>query len=1338
MMLRALPLYAPRSGLRISAGRIDGSLFGRLRIHDLALADPAGVFARAPLVDLDWRPFDLIDHRLDVRAVTVPDAVVLRRPHLRPSADRRVLPDIDIVVGRLRIDRLVFAAPVAGVAGALAVAGTADIRSGRALVDLSADAAGGGDHARLHLDARPDRDRLDLDARVEAAAGGIVGRLLGLGAPLDLRVGGAGQWSAWNGHAVARLGTASLADLAIAAHAGRFAVSGRVAPSLLLKATAARLAGPAMTLRLDARLADRTVTATLAAASPAVQLTAAGTIDFGDERFDHVIVDAHLLRPAVANPRLGGRDIRLAAKVGGSFVAPVVDYALTAPVLNWGATGFDTFRASGSIAAGHRPLVIPVTATAARVTNVGADIAPLLARLQVTGPLTLDHGSLASDRLIVRTARIDGIATVRLRLADGDYGVGFDGRLPRYAVGTIGVADVTTQLRATPSAPGGGTRVTGTVRAVATRLDSGFFQKLFGGLPVLTTGVEVAPDLSMRFAGLKIAGPALTIAGGGTRAPDASVRLTGAGVSRDYGPASVVIAGPLDQPVVDVALARPGLGIGLAAVTAHVTPAGTGWEVAAQGASSFGRAGAHATIRDTATGSTIDLGATAAGITARGVLVPTDAGPVTGRLALTGNGLGGTVVLAAAGTDQRADVALTATDAKLPMATVGRGTASAAIVFGDAMSITGRFAGSGIRLGGMTLTSASGSVVDDRGRGHAALAVGGIAGTPFTAGATLQLTPDRLDLRAEATIDGKHVTLDHPARIDRDGATWRLAPVTLVTPDGRATLAGSYGDVLAVDARLDNLGLGLLGAVERDLDFGGHLSGSIAFTVPAGGSPVGKASLRVAGLTRAGLAATSLPIDVGINAAIGATGASARAVIARGGTALGRVQADLRLDPAVGALSDRLLAAPLFAQARYTGPAQALWLLGGVEAIDVRGPLVIAVDIAGRLGNPSLSGTVRASGGRFENTTLGTVIDNVEIDSRFAGSRLDLTRFAGTVGKDGRISGTGNIDLSAEGGFPIDLRLQLDNAQMLNRDDLRATASGGLRLQSDRSGGRITGKLTIARARYRLGRAGGADVPVVAVTERNVELLGRTAPRTARPTPWLLDVAATATKGVQVIGLGLDSEWRGDIHLGGPATQPDLTGRVRLVRGDYDFSGKRFTLTRGDLRFAGGNPPDPVIDVAAENTSSGFTAQLSLTGTGLHPEIKFGSTPSLPEDEVLSRVLFGTSITTLSAPEALQLAGALASLRSGKSTVLNPIDAVRKGLRIDRLRILPADITTGRKTSIAAGQYIGRRLYVELSTDAQGYSASAIEVALSRSLSILSDVATLGGTSVNLRLKKDY
>jgi translocation and assembly module TamB len=72
------------------------------------------------------------------------------------------------------------------------------------------------------------------------------------------------------------------------------------------------------------------------------------------------------------------------------------------------------------------------------------------------------------------------------------------------------------------------------------------------------------------------------------------------------------------------------------------------------------------------------------------------------------------------------------------------------------------------------------------------------------------------------------------------------------------------------------------------------------------------------------------------------------------------------------------------------------------------------------------------------------------------------------------------------------------------------------------------------------------------------------------------------------------------------------------------------------------------------------------------------------------------------------------------------------------LRILPADVTTGQGTSVAAGKYIGRRTYVELVTDGQGYSATNVEFQITRWLSLLSSVSTVGRQSVNVRVSKDY
>jgi len=87
---------------------------------------------------------------------------------------------------------------------------------------------------------------------------------------------------------------------------------------------------------------------------------------------------------------------------------------------------------------------------------------------------------------------------------------------------------------------------------------------------------------------------------------------------------------------------------------------------------------------------------------------------------------------------------------------------------------------------------------------------------------------------------------------------------------------------------------------------------------------------------------------------------------------------------------------------------------------------------------------------------------------------------------------------------------------------------------------------------------------------------------------------------------------------------------------------------------------------------------------------------------------------------------------------LNPINALRKAIGLDRLRILPADLATGQRTSIAAGKYLTRRTFVEIVTDGQGYSATRAEFQVTRWLSILSTISTIGEQGASVRVSRDY
>jgi len=146
---------------------------------------------------------------------------------------------------------------------------------------------------------------------------------------------------------------------------------------------------------------------------------------------------------------------------------------------------------------------------------------------------------------------------------------------------------------------------------------------------------------------------------------------------------------------------------------------------------------------------------------------------------------------------------------------------------------------------------------------------------------------------------------------------------------------------------------------------------------------------------------------------------------------------------------------------------------------------------------------------------------------------------------------------------------------------------------------------------------------------------------------------------------------------------------------------------------------------------------VNVDGSAINPRISFSSAPGLPQDEIVSRILFGNSVGSLSAIQAVQLAASLNSLR-GSGGGLNPLGKLRAAAGFDRLRILGADDTSGRGTALAAGKYISDDIYLEIITDARGFTATQLEVALSRSLSILSQAGGSGSTNVNVRYRKTY
>ncbi len=1343
----------PASGLRVAVGRIDGSIYKNLVVRDLTLGDPVGKVATIPVAYLDWYPFAWLSNRLDVDRLHIPRMALDRLPKLRPSGEKKpILPGFDIRIADLRIDRIDLGKAIAGKPRTALLKGRVDVRSGRAVVALDARSLDAGDALRLSLDSRPDANRFDLELLALAPKNGVLAAVSGIGRPFVGRVTGKGDWTLWKGQALLSLDAAPLSRIGIEQREGRYRLKGTVESAALGTGLAGRLAAPRVAVDAQGSMANRIVEGTLALRSSALGLKATGGIDLGRSSFDNLLIDLSIPRAGVLMKNATSDRLVARARLRGPFASASYEYLLTARALTLGKTRIEGLRSVGK---GRLALsdttVIPLDLRAARVVLNSPVLDDVLSNVSIRGLAQLKDGVLTSQPVAIRSNKIDGKVVLLADFRRGDYNAAFTGDIRGIEIKGFGRIDLTSKIDAISRA-GSGFSVKGRARAVMRRLDNGFLRGLGGGLPQATSDLTLERDGRVRFSNFILTAPILRLTADGYRATDGSFHFTGSGRHNSYGPLTLKLDGKIERPQVDLILASPLTALGLANVHAVLVPDASGYAFTADGRSRLGPFTGHgAILLPRGLPALIQVAELKVeGATASGTLQPVTGG-LAGTLALTGQANGPIHFAMVEGVQQIAlDLSLDRAQFSGPPAiAIARGTLKGTVLLRPgATSLDIATQGRGLRYGTARLGRFSASAKLVEGSGTVTASVSGQGGRLFDLQVRAGITPDMIRLDASGSLDRAPVRLTRSAVLHAEDGGWRLDPTVLSYRGGSLRVGGLLGATAThIDAAIEKMPLALLDLASSDLGLGGVASGTIRYNAPRGGVPAGAAQIRVRGLTRSGLALSSAPIDIGVNADLTGSRAALRAVIAAGGKVTGRAQA-LMTPLGSGTFLQRLNAAPLRAQVRYAGDAGTLWRLSNIELFGLSGNASVNADVTGTLADPVIRGLVATDNATLQSPVTGMTLTNLATRGTFDGATLNFDRITARTRGGGTVGGTGRFIFSGERGIGIDIAATLNRAVILDRDDIGATASGPIRIRSEGEGGLISGEFNVVESRFTLGKAAAvaagaatfvpgccASKPELRVIEINRGGEEVTAPRAA--SPWRMAIKAHVPDRLVVTGLGMDSIWSADLDIGGTVNAPSLTGEANLVRGDYDFAGKRFELREGRLRFLGETPINPQLNIRAQADVNDINATITVTGSSAKPIISFTSIPALPQDELLSRILFGTSIAKISAPEALQLASAVAAFQGGGGG-LDPINAVRRASGLSRLRILPADATTGAKTAVAAGKNIGRSVYVELITDGQGYSATRTEYQITRWLALIGAVSTIGRESVNLRATKDY
>lgn len=1354
---------AEPAGVRLAG--LQGDPFGALTAERIEMRDEKGAWITVENAAFTWRPLALLSRTVQIEGLAADRITVSRRPEPDPgpAADAPNSsfepPPISLNLERIAVQEIVIEAAVAGTPARLSLFGNGRYVSGAAEVTLAVDRLDGPGSLKLTGGYRLDDNHFDIDVMVDDPAGGLTTKMAGLKDGLQATLKGAGDLTAWQGRLVGKTGVADLANLTIKlSRTGtviQTTIKGDLHPALLLPAEMRAIVGDDLAIDLAAGVTESGVVVidrlTAKAAPAALELTGKFEPDTGAIKADLRTAAIDVSKITSFAPGLGLNAPAITASITGTVEKPEIKATITAG------------RAAMNAVAAKDIWLKLETAPDLASARLGI---PWKARLELK-EITLDDPALTklsrrrwmieaagryddgAERLPVK-AKITGPG---LLVADFDGGAGLAGVVDGvFAAKLVNLAELATLSGLQLSGPGrlAGKAVYGPNGLQLTGLNATALGAALSGRVALGQGMQTIDGV------LTLSAPDLATVARVVNAPvdgglSGDIKLSGAlanpAVTADIAFAPLIAAGQTFQRANIRAIAKD-LATG---PTGQIQASATSPYGDLNAATQFALNGQTLRLRDLALAGP---GAKAAGDLAVNLNSTIADGNIRVDLAslaeagrafdfdAAGSG-GGDIKLSGGQSGQRVDaeirlkdVAAAGVSAKQLMLKANGGLDGTAPIkaqlnvkavtldgaeFKDAsVTLDGPLSGADVTVSANGQAGGQPVRADIRGllalangetRFRLASGKGAFAGAPFTVAPGLEfvqgpgglsvkgleLQSDPVNLTAAAEMSGGQFSLDL-RRADADLVALRKLLPTLPVL-GQITAAGKIDGTMASPEGAITLKVTDLRAADDPSAAAMTVDGRFGLTPGA----------LAIDLTGSGIGPTPLTIkgEVGLSQTPGAPpipGDTSR----------------LALDIAWrGALEPILALAPLDDH-RITGEAM----------VDIR--------VGGTIRKPEVQGEVTLGPGGYEHLEFGTAFAFDQIVVAANGPRIELKPFTAKAGL-GSLSAEAVATLDAASGYPFTFSMSLDNARLVARDDLAVSASGELKADGGDAGVNVFARITTDSVQVELVDNLPADIPVLYVTEIGDVPEGRDTDQgdTAAGPPITLDVAVDIPGQAFVRGRGLESEWGGDITVEGTVAQPDINGLLTMRRGTFDLLGKRLDITKGEVRLSpdASGKVDALLDILAEYEGNDFIAKVQLAGPATKPELTLSSTPELPRDEILSRLLFNKNAGALTATESLQLAAAVASLASGGGG-FDPVADVRKAIGIDTLRV---DVGADGAPAVEAGKYITKDIYVGVRQGGGSEAgAVAVEVELFDNLAVESESGQDGSQKLGARLKWDY
>ncbi|MEW7009279.1 translocation/assembly module TamB domain-containing protein [Lentilitoribacter sp. EG35] len=405
--------------------------------------------------------------------------------------------------------------------------------------------------------------------------------------------------------------------------------------------------------------------------------------------------------------------------------------------------------------------------------------------------------------------------------------------------------------------------------------------------------------------------------------------------------------------------------------------------------------------------------------------------------------------------------------------------------------------------------------------------------------------------------------------------------------------------------------------------------------------------------------------------------------------------------------------------------------LGGIAQLSAK--------VSGSLNNPDASGQVSLEGGTIVDPLSNLRINGVRVGLKLDKSKSADVTFSGNFASGGSVSASGRVGLTGQ--LPANLNIQMRSAKYSDGETFDTSVNGDLVINGDLlATPLLSGNLNLGHTEIVVPESFASEINLVDIEHINADKkVQKTLDRIKAVTPQKdtgnqgasirLQLNINAPNQIFVRGRGLDAELGGSLGLSGSLDNIVPLGSFTLRRGRLSLLGQRLDLQSGTITLAG--DLDPLLNFVATTQAGDTLASIQLRGTASDLKVTFSSSPELPEDEVLAKIIFGRNLTDLSPAQIVKLASVASELTGGNSPSL--VDGLRKSTGLDDVDIVQDD---QGNAAVKAGKYISDNVY--LGVQAGKETEATINLDITDSLTARGSVGSDGKSSLGIFFEKDY